>query len=251
MARGSHWWSEPPWWAWTAIVVSAVFLVVGLPFALQRGVVPASTVNSLPPAGGATPTPTTTQPAPDAPSVVVIGDSWTAPANVPDAGWPAVLADRVPEWRISTSSAGDGGYVTPDPVLGTTFGALVDTAEDLPGADVVVLAGSAFDVAGISDQVAAASADTMRAVTDRAPDAVLVVVGPTWPTERVPAGVRNNRDVIRLSAQEAGVRFVDPLAEGWLTGDPGLVGPDGRLTDAGVAVLADRVQPLVTEALAG
>jgi hypothetical protein len=256
MARGNHWWSEPPWWAWVAIVIGAVLLVVGLPFAMHRGAleattassVKASTANSAPSTG---PTAASTTPAPAKRLVVVIGDSRTAAADHPDGGWPAALAARVPDVDVRTASAGDGGYVTTDPAVGRTFGQLVDADQDLPNADVVVLAGSAYDASGIADQVATASRATIQSVAARAPNAVLVVIGPVWPTESVPAGVRNNRDVIQQAVEGTGARFVDPLTERWLVGDPSLVGADGRLTDAGVANLADRVQPLVTEALAG
>ncbi|MGY1805865.1 GDSL-type esterase/lipase family protein [Blastococcus sp. SYSU D00669] len=253
MARGSRWWSEPPWWAWAVMVAGAVFLAVGLPIALSRGQV-ADTPRPLPPAAAETTTAETTAAettaaettteAPEQRRLVAIGDSWTA---TPDGatGWPQVLAERIEGLAVGTASVGDGGYVATDPSVGRTLGQAVE-ATALEDADVVVLAGSAFDGSGIADQVAVAAQEAVAAVAARAPDAVVIVVGPHWPEAAVPAGVRNNRDVIRAAAEAAGVLFVDPLAEGWSveTGD------DGRPTDAGWTAVADRMQPLVEEALA-
>ncbi len=93
--------------------------------------------------------------------------------------------------------------------------------------------------------------DRRAAARQQAPGADLVVIGPVWPGGGPPAGVRNNRDVIRSTAEAESVRFLDPRAEGWLPEDDGLVAEDGvHLTDAGQAALADLVQPVVEEMLA-
>jgi lysophospholipase L1-like esterase len=98
--------------------------------------------------------------------------------------------------------------------------------------------------------VSAAAREAIATIRNGAPDAAVVVIGPLWPDGSPPAGVRNNRDVIRAAAETAAVPFVDPLAEGWLTDGTGLVGEDDvHLTDAGQAVLADLVQPVVATAL--
>ncbi|MGY1618382.1 GDSL-type esterase/lipase family protein [Geodermatophilus sp. SYSU D00691] len=253
MARGSGWWSEPPWWAWAVMVAGAVFLAVGLPIALSRGQVADTTPRPVPPAAAETTAAETTAAgttaaetteAPEQRRLVAIGDSWTA---APDGGtgWPQLLGQRIEGLAVGTASVGDGGYVETDPSVGRTLGQAVE-ATALEDADVVVLAGSAFDGSGIADRVAVAAREAIAAVAARAPDAVVLVVGPHWPAADVPAGVRNNRDVIRAAAEAAGVQFVDPLAEGWSveTGD------DGRPTDAGWTTVADRMQPLVEEALA-
>ena len=36
MIRGSHWWEEPPLWAWIVMVVASVALAVMLPLSLNR-----------------------------------------------------------------------------------------------------------------------------------------------------------------------------------------------------------------------
>jgi hypothetical protein len=45
--------------------------------------------------------------------------------------------------------------------------------------------------------------------------------------------------------------FADPIAEGWLADAPELLGPDGEhLTAAADTYLADRIEPLIRQALA-
>jgi lysophospholipase L1-like esterase len=179
--------------------------------------------------------------------VVVLGDSDTGGAGQP--AWPALLEERLPDVEVDAVTTGDSGYVStmtgeqplPDLVAGA----------DLADADVVVLFGSRFDAAGIADEVFAAAQEAITAVRDQAADADLVVIGPVWPGGGPPAGVRNNRDVVRSAAEAASARFVDPLTEGWLADDEGLVGEDGvHLTAAGQGALADLVGPVVEEVLA-
>jgi lysophospholipase L1-like esterase len=239
------------------MVAGVVALVVMLPIALNRtapasrpsdgeqgasadptGSVPAETSGATPTDGaGAT-------------RVLAIGDSYTG--GSPDggqgeAGWPAVLEQRMPGTEVEVAATGDAGYVTTagEPTLSD----LVAEA-DLTEVDLVILVGSRFDAAGIADRVSVAAQQAISAVRDRAPDAALVVIGPAWPDAASPAGVRNNRDVIRAAAQAASAPFVDPLNGGWLTGSRGLIGADGvHPTDEGHVHLADWIQPVVEEAL--
>ncbi len=62
--------------------------------------------------------------------------------------------------------------------------------------------------------------------------------------------MRNNRDVIRAAAEAASVPFIDPLRQGWFADGSDLIGADGvHPTDEGHEHLADRIQPVVEEAL--
>jgi lysophospholipase L1-like esterase len=151
--------------------------------------------------------------------------------------------------EVEVAATGDAGDVTTagEPTLPDLV-----AEGDLTEADLVVMFGSRFDAAGIADRVGVAAQQAISSIRDRAPDATLVVIGPAWPGAPPPAGVRNNRDVIRAAAEAASVPFVDPLREGWLTDARGLVGGDGvHPTDEGRVHLADRIQPIVEEALEG
>lgn len=267
MERGSHWWNEPPLWAWIVMVVGAVALAVMLPFGLNRSA-PASDVAEERPeattsSGSASPTPsgtaeatptgaTPTEPAPDGdgPTIAVIGDGYTSgtpQGGLGPDGWPALLEDRIEGADVEVAAERGAGYVATG-AGGLTFGGLAGTL-DLDGADVVVVLGSRDDGPGIADQVATAAGELFAAVP---PDARLVVIGPIWPEESPPAGARNNRDVLRDEAEAAGATFVDPLEEAWLVGEPDLLGAGGVYpNDGGHAYLADRVEVAVQGALTG
>lgn len=263
MARGDHWWSEPPWWAWVAMAVSLVAIIVMLPFALNRKPPEADTSVREAPEPSSSPTSTassspftTAEPSAsgeaDAAQVLVIGDIDTRGFAADSVGWPAVLDDRLDGVDFTVATTGESGYATRQVPTDPNFAELVDAA-DLSDVDVVVVSGSRFDGPGIADLVNLGAGTALGAIGDGAPDARIVVIGPAWPPEGLaPVYVRTNRDDVRGVAQSAGAVFADPLAEGWFSDVPGLVGPDGvHLSAEADTYLADRIQPLVEQALAG
>ena len=234
------------------MVAGLVAIIVMLPIALNR----TAPVSS--PAGGAEATTSVSPGTSSAPStssaaavrILAIGDSYTGGSPQEEqieAGWPTLLEQRMPELEIDVAATEDAGYVT---TAGEqTLSELVADA-DLTGVDVVILFGSRFDAPGIADQVGTTARDVFAAIRQEAPEATLLVIGPAWPDAVPPAGVRNNRDVIEAAAQAASVPFVDPLRQGWLSRAPDAIGEDGiHLTDAGHTLLADRIQPIVQQAL--
>lgn len=263
MARGDHWWSEPPWWAWVVMIVSLVAIVVMLPIALNRkppetseGAAVAPEQSSSPATGSAAgstasaPAASSSPGKDDAAQVLVVGDADTAGSAAGGQGWTAVVEQRLPGVEMTVATTGDTGYVTTGAATDATLPQLVDAA-DLSDVDVVVLFGSRFDGAGIADKVSVAAGVAIGEIREKAPQAQLVVIGPDWPDAAPPAGVRNNRAVIRSAAETAGALFVDPIADGWLTDAPDLLGPDGEhLTAAADTYLADRIEPLISQALA-
>jgi lysophospholipase L1-like esterase len=257
MARGDHWWNEPPLWAWVTMVVGLVSIIIMLPIALnrtaptsspsdeQQGAPADATRSASEETSGATRTGRS-----GATRILVIGDSYTGGSpeeGQGEAGWPALLEQRMPDTQVEVVATGDAGYVT---TAGAPTLSDVVAGADPTDVDLVILFGSRFDAAGIADRVGAAAREAISSISDRAPDATLVVIGPAWTDAAPPAGVRNNRDVIRAAAEAASVSFVDPLNEGWLTGARGLVDADGvHPTDEGHVHLADRIQPVVQETL--
>ena len=183
----------------------------------------------------------------------MVGDGYTsgtAQGGRGAQGWPALVEERIEGTRVEVAADVRAGYVTTGE-SGRTFGELAD-AVGLEDAAVVVISGSRDDGPGVADQVAVAARDLFERTGEVAPEAELVVVGPIWPEEVAPAGARNNRDVIRERAEAVGARFVDPLEEGWLVDEPGLLGDDGVYpTDEGHAHLADLLEPVVRDALTG
>ena len=251
MVRGNHWWNETPWWAWAVMVVGVVVLAVAAPRAIQHGQIPAaSTALSAGPAGPPS-SPGAETPSETATRIVVVGDAFTSSSlqgSVAPSAWPPLLRERLDDVSVEVSAADGAGYVTTN-VLGATMGSLA-TAAPTEEADVVVVFGGRADAAGIADQVAIAAGETFAQIRATAPDAALVVIGPAWPAAEVPAGVRNNRGVIRDAAVAAGAIFVDPLEAGWFVDQPDLIAADGvHPTEQGQQYLADLIEPVVRDAI--
>jgi len=77
------------------------------------------------------------------------------------------------------------------------------------------------------------------------------VIGPPWVNGNPPGYIVTDRDAVNAAAHAAGVGFVDPLAEGWFTGDAAaFIGPDGiHPTDQGHRYLADLIRPRIESVL--
>lgn len=247
MARGSHWWSEPPRWAWVVIAVGTAGLIVGGLLASSRSE----------PSGFTAPAAAADETAePDLTRILVIGDSYTGGSNEGGVGrnsWPSVMAEALDNdglrATLKVDAEGGGGYVKPGQQE-NVFPQLVRrsvTAET----DLVVFLGSRNDTAPRA-VLEAAALDAFTAVQAVAPDARLLVIGPPWVDDRAPAYLQANRDALAAATSQAGGVFVDPLAEGWFTGDASaLIGGDGvHPTDAGHRYMADLIGPHVKRLLA-
>ena len=126
----------------------------------------------------------------------------------------------------------------------TETGTLVEDAE------AVIVFGSRNDNSGYAAVLEGANA-TYVTIQRRAPEATVVVIGPPWVNDNPPAWMVEARDAVRDAATARGFRFVDPLADRWFAETPGLIGADNvHPNDAGHAYLAEKLAPLVSEALA-
>lgn len=206
-----------------------------------------------PPSTSATPQPTAI-PAPDAKKVVLIGD-YTAESAVGGTGprnWTALVGLALQTnrpTRVIRDNAEGSGYVA----VGAYDQTFHDAAKVLVNGDIsaVVIFGSRYDMYASPDVVRTAAADTYAAVKQAAPDAVLVVVGPTWPGDAPPPELLTTRDMVRDAASEAGATFIDPVKEGWFADDPGkLMAPDNvRPSDAGHERIALGIYQALIKAL--
>ncbi|WP_345438458.1 SGNH/GDSL hydrolase family protein [Microbacterium gilvum] len=220
--------------------MAAVFALVFTYLALDKG--------STPPAVSAprfTPAPVeTTEPRP---SIAALGDSYTG-GSEEDSGevarWPYLVA-RALDVPIDVIASGGSGYVVPGP-NDTTFPEL---AADVPAdSDLVIIYGSRNDVATAEEVYDAATA-TVFSLGEVAPDADIIIVGPTWITADPPQNILDSESALTRVAADQGLRYVSSLA--WLTEDAELIGGDGvHPNDAGHAVLADRMDDVVEEWLA-
>jgi lysophospholipase L1-like esterase len=246
---------RPPTWAWVVMAIGVGAIVVLLPFALNRGVVddPGRTSSATTSRATPTPTPTTTAPPPPI-QVLVIGDNFTSGSptgGYGEAGWPQIVATELRSEGLDVTVdvlASDGGGYTEPGLAGVTFVELARSAT--PDHDLVVLSGGTNDRA--SRQVIEAAADDANsAVWDIAPDAYLLSVGPVSVDADPPAAVLTARQGVLSASRLAGVPFVDPIEDGWFTGDGGmLIGADGRHpTDEGHRYIANRLLPVLREQL--
>jgi lysophospholipase L1-like esterase len=187
--------------------------------------------------------------------VAVIGDSYTTGTHEGGEGantWTArvwrtlaqqgvqVTADVASEGRAGYGVRGDHGSlfvdltaraVKRDDAVVVFFGSRNDQ-----GVDPALLAGMAHNSFGLARQVS--------------PFAMLLVIGPPWPTADVPGSVLEIRDILMDQARFAGATFVDPIAASWFVGRPDLIGADGvHPNDAGHAYMADKIAPLIREQL--
>lgn len=210
----------------TFVGVLAVVALVGLGAVLAMGVDRKVVTSASAPAPTSTPETAepTVMPVPEAKKVVLIGD-YTADSAVGGTGarnWTALvglaLQTNQPT-RVVRDNAQGSGYVS----VGAFDQTFLDAAKVLVTKDVsvVVIFGSRFDMYAAPDAVRQAAAQTYAAIKQAAPDAALIVIGPTWPGNAPPPELLTARDMVRDAASEAGATYVDPIEQGWFADDPG------------------------------
>jgi acyl-CoA thioesterase I len=228
-----------------SVVVLAVLVVVCLVLAVL-GVVKATENASQAARAAAAYTPPPPSAAAAATSVVtVIGDAASG-ASTSSSAWPALLAKQLKVTVLPSAVAGEGWIAKGKGKGGATF--VTDAAKVSPTSTVVVFFGGASDQSETALAVVQAEGKAIAAVRTQAPRAKIVVVGPVSTAAKPPQPLLRVRDAERTAAQAAKVRFVDPIAAKWFSGQSGVVGSDGAPTDKGQklieAALAAVIQPL-------
>jgi phospholipase/lecithinase/hemolysin len=152
---------------------------------------------------------------------------------------------------MGTQSASGGcGYVQRGPE-GVVFLDLVNARRELDY-DLIVFFGSRNDTLQKGD-VRAAAAEAYNAARRNSPDAELLVIGPPWVADDPPDWIQGTRDAVAAAAADAGATFVDPLAEGWFTGEASrYIGTDNiQPTDEGHHYMAGLIVPHLEQAIDG
>jgi lysophospholipase L1-like esterase len=247
---------RPPRWgilmlALAVVLNAAVFSVASLRSAPADTYVPAArAAPAVPAAASETTAPGDASSAPLS-VLAVYGDGYAAGndmGGLGPAGWPAQLATQTGT-TLSLHAVPRAGYVAAG-VSGQNYLALVQ-ASPAPDADVTVLFGSRNDAGQDPAAVQENAVQAISTIGRNAPGTAIVVVGPVWSGSPVPPGVLGIRDAVQAAASNAGVTFVDPLAEGWFDQPAGLIGEDGvSPTDEGHTYLADAIAPVVQSVLA-
>lgn len=164
----------------------------------------------------------------------------------------AVAARRLGWAPPQIAAAGGTGYTTQRNLAGVTSGTYVERiAAAVEGSyyDVVVVAGGNNDDTPAFDPEAFRTA--VRTVLDQIktslPEAHLVVMGPYSPDG---AGYRAQRAIQQEEAARVGAVWIDPVGQGWMRGQTGLLDPDGfHPNDAGHAHLGARAAEALRAAL--
>jgi lysophospholipase L1-like esterase len=189
------------------------------------------------------------------PTAVVVGDSIstvTAPAG-PNIAFPLVTA-RLLGWQVRVDAHPGTGFTTPDgsdarhPSFAATVGCVIAAH---PRIVIVALGSDDAERADPTHMVQSRATEGLADLHRRLPRARVVVVGPL-PSGSTPSPeLQAVRDAARAAARAANVEFIDPIAEGWITGgraDPGsgnanqMISTDGRhLTPAGHAYVGLRL----------
>lgn len=166
--------------------------------------------------------------------VSIVGDSFSAGVGA-RSGYAPLLAERGC-WDLNLVARSGSGYAaSTDPFVSVPRVAAVATS--LP--DVIIVQGSGND-RGDGRLFAAATGLylTYRVV---APQARIIVVGPTGAPNAKHGNIDEIRRHLRDAAGVAGVTFLDPKAERWLNPATDYA-PDGiHPNDGGHARLADRL----------
>jgi lysophospholipase L1-like esterase len=184
-------------------------------------------------------------------TAVVVADSLatvTAPGG-PNIAYPLV-AGRLLGWQVRLDAHAGTGFSTPDG-LDAQHPSFAARVRSFAGSDpsVVVVALGSDDVAaaapGRAVEVLTTAARQLADLRQRLPGARIVVLGPLPSGGTPSATLLAVRGALQIAAQVARVLFIDPIAEGWITGDQAhplsgnaaqMLAADGRhLTPAGHA----------------
>ncbi|MCZ2838578.1 SGNH/GDSL hydrolase family protein [Modestobacter sp. VKM Ac-2985] len=152
--------------------------------------------------------------------VVVLGDSYTVD-SAEGAGYVPLVSEAMGWATVLEAEDGTGylaGGLAADPAPYRER--LDDVVAGQP--DLVLVQGSTNDVGHPVAELRAAADHLYAALAARLPDARVVVLGPVAPPGVDPAGVGAVRDVLLEAAGSAGLTFIDPIAEGWLSPADGL-----------------------------
>jgi lysophospholipase L1-like esterase len=181
----------------------------------------------------------------EGPSVTFVGDSWTVGQGATAHRGYAVLTGEQLGWSYRTIGVGGSGYTRPG-AAGCTFGQRIDRAADT-AADLIVVQGSLNERRGSPEALAPAALATLTRLRETAdPQTQILVVGSTYAPGTPDATIDWINEEIAAAAEQVGLPFVDPAAEGWIDArDPALWTDPSHPNDAGYQVVADHLQDVL------
>ncbi|WP_154606365.1 MULTISPECIES: SGNH/GDSL hydrolase family protein [Arthrobacter] len=148
----------------------------------------------------------------------VIGDSLSTGFRTPGDTWPAQAQTIATSMglKVGTANASENGagYATPGET-GDVFLDLVNRVVNSQS-QVVVIFGSDNDTG--ASGLAQAVQSTLARVKVLAPDATVILVGPTSESDDPQGNLTVIRQTLEQQAADTGARFVDPVSLGWFQG---------------------------------
>lgn len=154
---------------------------------------------------------------PDAPRVLIFGDSWTygSAAALPTLGYAYVVGQRL-GWETTVDGVRGSGYLKPG-LDGGSFGDRIAALDPALDPDLVIIEGSINDRRMPSTGYREAVSAAWDALSALYPEAAIVVLGPApqvLPVEETTA--RIDADLSALAA-ERGWWYISPIAQEWIT----------------------------------
>jgi len=181
----------------------------------------------------------------------VIGDSLSTGFRTPGDTWPAqaqaIATSMGLKVTITNASENGAGYATPGET-GDVFGDLVNRVVNSQS-QVVVIFGSDNDTG--AGGLAQAVQSTLARVKVLAPDATVILVGPTSESNDPQGELTEIRQTLEQQAAATGARFVDPVARGWFQGGAAqdLAGDLEHPNTAGETYLAEHMSAIMAPAI--
>ncbi len=227
--------------AWSAVAVLVAVVLFLLPASILGQQSASQAAVAAREAAGYTPPPLPTATPAAGPITAVLADETADRASTgvtASERWPALLGSRL-KADVTTIAADGSGYVTTAGSGRTFVGAAARVPSD---AEVVLVVGGANDALLPAAVLGPAAAQAIAAVHQRAPGAVVALVGPVV-TNGLSAGpLATLRGTLSAAAAAAGATWVDPIGSKWL---PTVRLRAADLTASDERTIASRLVPVV------
>lgn len=190
---------------------------------------------------------------PSPPLVSVITDEISGPEPGSDAArtapdpWISRVTSNL-SIRLAPFLIPGSGYTKTGPAVADGGSTFVQRADQVSASTQVVVFIGGSDRSSTSTALIKAATTAYSTARAVAPDAQVVVVGPSWPTATPPADVERLRTTLRSAAGIAGATWVDPIGGGWLQAQ-GRWTPAGVPSAAGQRELGTRMTTVLSRAL--
>ncbi|MCW2526911.1 MAG: hydrolase family protein [Pseudonocardiales bacterium] len=177
--------------------------------------------------------------------LLVVGASYTQGLGaLPQTNGYAYLVGQLLDWPTTVAGASGTGFINPGIQHQGTYGQRIAKIPPLPAPGLVIVQCGRNDIGYPPQEEHVAVVRTIAEIRTRFPHAQVVFLGSIPGVAPPTPGIHAIENLLREQAAVAGVPFIDPVREGWITkGDgpryTGLVA--NHPNNAGYAFIARRV----------